>query len=81
MYAIRSYYDENGALLKMLTDLFGSDVKENLPLVLLSDSKGDIYLFSSGYKIGIGEHRITSYNVCYTKLLRSAQWNDAVYFS
>jgi len=56
-------YDENGALLKMLTDLFGSDVKENLPLVLLSDSKGDIYLFSSGYKIGIGEQMLKLFPV------------------
>ncbi|MGV8134558.1 MAG: transglutaminase domain-containing protein [Mangrovibacterium sp.] len=48
-------FDQNGEVLKAMTDLFGGDLKEKLPLVLLTDSQGQIYLFSSGYKIGIGE--------------------------
>jgi len=51
-------YDQNGQLLSTLTNLFGDDVKERLPLVLLSDSDGQVYLFSAGYKIGIGEQML-----------------------
>jgi len=48
-------FDQNGEVLKAVTDLFGRDLKERFPLVLLADAQGEIYLFSSGYKIGIGE--------------------------
>lgn len=48
-------FDQNGEFLRAVTGLFGDDLKEKLPLVLLTDPQGRIYLFSSGYKIGIGE--------------------------
>jgi hypothetical protein len=48
-------FDQNGAILKALVDLFGEEVKDRLPLVLLTNADGAVYLFSSGYKIGTGE--------------------------
>jgi transglutaminase-like putative cysteine protease len=48
-------FDQNGTIFKTLVDLFGEEVKDKLPLVLLTDPSGQVYLFSSGYKIGIGE--------------------------
>ncbi|MFV0378057.1 MAG: transglutaminase-like domain-containing protein [Mangrovibacterium sp.] len=47
--------DSNNDVLNALTDKFGEDIKAKLPLVILTDANGQIYLFSSGYKIGIGE--------------------------
>jgi hypothetical protein len=44
--------DEN--ILNAVSSVFGSGLKDKLPLVLFSDSAGNIYLFSAGYKIGIG---------------------------
>jgi len=48
-------FDQKDQLLKTLVNLFGEDIKDKLPLVLLTDPEGKVYLFSSGYKIGIGE--------------------------
>ena len=48
-------FDQNNHVLKAITDLMGEDVKNRLPLVLLTDPDGQVYLFSFGYKIGIGE--------------------------
>ncbi|MCW0481416.1 transglutaminase-like domain-containing protein [Gaoshiqia sediminis] len=48
-------FDPDDNLLHELMNLFGEEVKNKLPLVLLTDSDGNVYLFSSGYKIGIGE--------------------------
>ncbi|MGD9930304.1 MAG: transglutaminase domain-containing protein [Mangrovibacterium sp.] len=48
-------FDQQNNIQHELMKLFGDDVKNKLPLVLLADSEGQVYLFSSGYKIGIGE--------------------------
>ncbi len=48
-------FDPNGTVLKTLAGLFGEEVKDRLPLVLLINADGAVYLFSSGYKIGTGE--------------------------
>ncbi len=48
-------FDPSGTVLKALTGLFGEEVKNKLPLVLLTNEDGAVYLFSSGYKIGTGE--------------------------
>ena len=38
-----------------LTSVSGIDAKNNLPVVILCQTGGEILLFSTGYKIGIGE--------------------------
>ena len=45
--------DDN--ILKSISVIYGEGLKEKLPLVLFCDGAGNVYLFSSGYKIGIGE--------------------------
>ena len=47
--------DQKGNILKALTDIYGEGLKDKMPLVVLADQSGNIFLFSSGYKIGIGE--------------------------
>ncbi|MCX6237037.1 MAG: hypothetical protein NTY07_05665, partial [Bacteroidia bacterium] len=47
--------DQNGNLLNAISAIYGVGLKDKLPLVLLCDSSGNVYMFSSGYKIGIGE--------------------------
>ncbi len=47
--------DIENKLLNALTEQYGSGLKDKLPLVLFCDQSGNIYLFSSGYKIGMGE--------------------------
>ena len=47
--------DSNNTILNSLSILYGNGLRDKLPLVLLCDPAGNIYLFSSGYKIGIGE--------------------------
>ena len=47
--------DESGQLLESIAVLYGTDCKDKLPLVLFCDPTGNVYLFSSGYKIGMGE--------------------------
>ncbi len=48
-------FDPSETVLKTLTGLFGEEVKNKLPLVLLTNADGAVFLFSSGYKIGTGE--------------------------
>ncbi|WP_320167981.1 transglutaminase domain-containing protein [Mangrovibacterium marinum] len=50
-----SGYDKDNKVLEALMKNFGDDVKGTLPLVILTDASGQVYMFSSGYKIGIGE--------------------------
>jgi transglutaminase-like putative cysteine protease len=50
-----SGYDKDNNVLEALMKNFGEDVKSKLPLVILTDAGGQVFLFSSGYKIGIGE--------------------------
>ena len=69
MYAIRSYYDnapyayddidEKGLCVHNLTFLPSSSIAFNIIINIIS-KPGDVVLVT----------RITSYNVCYTKLLR-----------
>ena len=47
--------DQNGNILEAISAIYGTGLKDKLPLVLFCDESGNIYLFSSGYKIGIGE--------------------------
>ena len=77
MYAIRSYYvlvftadrpaelidQADGQTLRQ-NNIFGNYIKAAFELPVETAADNDLY-FSD-------RHRITSYNVCYTKLLRSA---------
>ena len=45
--------DDN--ILKAISAIYGEGLKDKLPLVLFCDGSGNVYLFSSGYKIGMGE--------------------------
>ena len=47
--------DPNGNILNAITAIYGIGLKDKLPLVLLCDVSGNVYLFSAGYKIGVGE--------------------------
>ena len=47
--------DKAGDIFKAISAIYGEGLKDKLPLVLLCDESGNIYLFSSGYKIGAGE--------------------------
>lgn len=47
--------DDNDGLFNALTKNYGEGLKEKLPLVMVCDNTGNVYLFSAGYKIGIGE--------------------------
>jgi len=47
--------DHNDQIINAISVVFGSGLKNSLPLVLFCDSSGNVYYFSSGYKIGIGE--------------------------
>lgn len=50
--------DVDNHLLHAISSLYGQELQNNLPLVLLMDKSGNVYYFSSGYKIGIGEQLI-----------------------
>lgn len=47
--------DKDGNILKAVSAIYGDGLKDKLPLLLLLDEAGNVYLFSSGYKIGAGE--------------------------
>ena len=47
--------DKEGNILKAVSAIYGDGLKDKLPLLLLCDEDGNVYLFSSGYKIGAGE--------------------------
>ncbi len=47
--------DQNGNILDAVSAIYGSGLKDKLPLVLFCDAAGNVYLFSSGYRIGVGE--------------------------
>lgn len=53
--AMVSGVDVNDNLLREATRIYGAGLKDKLPLVMVCDSHGNVYLFSSGYKIGMGE--------------------------
>jgi len=47
--------DINNNICKAFESLTGEKLSEKLPLVALADQDGFVYLFSAGYKIGLGE--------------------------
>lgn len=47
--------DQNANILDAVSAIYGTGLKDKLPLVLFCDESGNVYLYSSGYKIGIGE--------------------------
>ena len=73
MYAIRSYYAFNLAYLKDLTK--STAAEDLLKIYLGSDMPVKIEYEVSGSKLVF---RITSYNVCYTKLLRKSPFAPLV---
>ncbi|HEY3371591.1 MAG TPA: transglutaminase-like domain-containing protein [Prolixibacteraceae bacterium] len=52
---MESGIDPDGNILNAISTIYGPGYKDQLPLVLLCDKGGNVFLFSSGYKIGIGE--------------------------
>ncbi len=52
---MESGVDPDDQILNAVSAVYGAGLKEKLPLVLFCDASGDVYLFSSGYKIGMGE--------------------------
>ncbi len=52
---MKSGVDPDDQILNAVSDIYGTGLKDKLPLVLFCDAAGNIYLFSSGYKIGVGE--------------------------
>jgi hypothetical protein len=47
--------DKNGNMLNAVSAIYGDGLKDKLPLVLFCDESGNVFMFSSGYKIGAGE--------------------------
>ncbi len=47
--------DQGDSIYSTVASVYGTDLKDKLPLVLLFDHTGTVYYFSSGYKIGVGE--------------------------
>lgn len=52
---MESGIDPDDQILNAVSDIYGAGLKDKLPLVLFCDASGNVYLFSSGYKIGVGE--------------------------
>lgn len=52
---MESGIDPNDQILNAISVVYGAGLKDKLPLVLLCDASGNVYLYSSGYKIGMGE--------------------------
>ena len=66
MYAIRSYYDNHRFFQEYLTAELDNAEKNTGKLSLLFIDIDNFKYYNDMY----GHSRITSYNVCYTKLLR-----------
>ena len=52
---MESGIDPDDQILNAISAIYGTELKDKLPLVLFCDASGNVYLFSSGYKIGMGE--------------------------
>jgi hypothetical protein len=52
---LESGIDPNDQILNAISAIYGSGLKDKLPLVLFCDAAGNVYMYSSGYKIGMGE--------------------------
>lgn len=48
-------YDLNSRFIQEISKMKGHELVKNLPVVIVSDKQGNMYYFSEGYKIGIGE--------------------------
>jgi hypothetical protein len=48
-------YDSNNKFLKEISKLKGNNLLNSLPVIVISDTNGNLVFFSEGYKIGIGE--------------------------
>ena len=73
MYAIRSYYDVKDVCL----EVYGKTIHPN---VEIADCQGadstDPAVLEKIFSYLEAANRITSYNVCYTKLLRPSAFNN-----
>jgi len=47
--------DLDGNIIKAISSAYGEELKDKLPLVLFCDEKGTVFMYSSGYRIGVGE--------------------------
>jgi transglutaminase-like putative cysteine protease len=47
--------DKNNKILEQIEKLKGHELSRNLPVIVVSDPKGNLIYFSEGYKIGVGE--------------------------
>ena len=54
--------DKDRNILKAITNIYSDEFDDKLPLVLYCNHAGDVYMFSSGYKIGIGEQLLKVIN-------------------
>lgn len=52
---LESGIDPDDQILNAISAIYGTGLKDKLPLVLFCDAAGNVYLYSSGYKIGMGE--------------------------
>jgi hypothetical protein len=52
---MESGIDPNDQILNAISAIYGNGLKDKLPLVLFCDASGNVYMYSSGYKIGMGE--------------------------
>jgi hypothetical protein len=48
-------FDDDNNIIDAADELYGPGIRDKLPLVLVCDKHGNVFLFSAGYKIGIGE--------------------------
>jgi hypothetical protein len=53
--------DIDDKIINSITSVYGKSFKNKLPMVLVYNASGNVYMFSAGYKIGVGEqiHKIT----------------------
>lgn len=53
--------DADDKIINSITSVYGKSFKNKLPMVLVYNASGNVYMFSAGYKIGVGEqiHKIT----------------------
>ncbi|MBI5541486.1 MAG: transglutaminase domain-containing protein [Bacteroidia bacterium] len=52
------YIDYNEELIKKLSELKSTSLENDLPVIIMGDSQGNLTYFSKGYKIGVGEQLV-----------------------
>ena len=50
--------DKNGKILEKVRKQSGRTIKVNLPVILVTDDKGNLLDYTEGYRVGIGNHLI-----------------------